>query len=115
MPDNGNLRPFEHQVMKFFADRPKGEEWASALEVFEDFRQTNARTSIVNLYRTLERLTGKDYLERELGEPKPERANRPQKFYRATSNGTRVYNNTVKAVSRSPLHRSNPRPAPIMA
>ena len=84
------------------------------MEVFDALRETDPRTSFGEVYTALERLTWPKYLETRLGEPEPERAVRSKKYYRATYDGTRAYDNS-KTASRPALTRPNQKPAPIVS
>ena len=108
-----DLSRFEHRLMEVFTHRPGNEQWASAKEAYESMRETDPRTNFGSVFAALERLTWKDYLERKLGEPEPQRGGRGRCYYRATEEGGRRLRNTPKAPARSWLSKLfKPAPTP---
>lgn len=101
----------QYRVLEFLTHRPVGEQWAYGMEIFDDIRETNPRTSFGEAYLNIERLTRAEYLEMKWGEPEPERGGNQRKYYRATSDGTRAYNNT-ETVSRTQLAWRHQKAAP---
>jgi predicted transcriptional regulator len=96
MANTGDLSKAEYRVMEVLTSRPEQQEWTS-LEVGDAIRETDPRTSYGSVFVSLERLTWKDYVERRFGEPEAKRHGRGRAYYRATSDGTRAYDNTKTA------------------
>lgn len=105
----------QYRVMEFLTQRPTGEQWANTAEIYDALRATDPRPFIGRLYTNLDRLTAAQFLEKKQGEPEPERGGRTRPYYRATSDGTRAYNNSKKAASRPGLTLPNQKPAPAVA
>jgi DNA-binding PadR family transcriptional regulator len=101
----------QYRVLEFLTHRPAGQQWADVMEIFEALRETAPKTDFGRVYVNVERLALANYLEVKLGEP--ERGGRRRKYYRATSDGTRAYNNTETA-SRSPSAWRHQKPAPAL-
>jgi len=112
MADTGDLTPLQFRVMEVLSHT--SQEWTTAYEVFCAIEKTDPRTRpgqvVIALHRL--KLPDKRYVEHKR-DMDPEDG-MPKGYFRLTSDGTRAYDNSKKAASRSPLSRRH-QPAPSMA
>jgi predicted transcriptional regulator len=109
MANTGGLSKGEYRIMEVLTSRPQQLEW-TGMEVCDAIRETYPRTSFGSVHTSLQRLTWKEYVERRFGEPDVARGGRRRAYYRATSDGTRAYDNT-RTASRPCLEWPSQKPA----
>jgi DNA-binding PadR family transcriptional regulator len=88
MAKGGNLGEFEHivlvAVLRLGAD-------AYGIPIRADIEQRTGRSLTIGaLYRTLDRLEHKGYLESWLGDPTPQRGGRSKRYFRLRPAGIRT-------------------------
>ncbi|MDX1383081.1 MAG: helix-turn-helix transcriptional regulator, partial [Thermoanaerobaculia bacterium] len=88
IPQRKHLGELEHLVLLAVA-RLEGEAYGAAIQRLLGER-ADRRVAIGALYRTLDRLVDKGYLETRRGEPEPERGGRPKRYFSLTAGGHRA-------------------------